>query len=69
MEGEEPPDADSLQHLHLQAWALLKNGMGGLDWAGLPYVTEHLGLQDVSALIDALQTIKTYQKPETNPET
>ena len=43
MEGEEPPDADSLQRLHIQAWALLKNGMGGLDWAGLPYAVEHLG--------------------------
>ncbi len=69
MEGEEPPDADSLQRLHIQAWALLKNGMGGLDWAGLPYAVEHLGLEDVPALIDALQTIKTYQKPDTNPDT
>lgn len=38
--------------------------MGGLDWAGLPYVVEHLGVQDVPALIDAFETIKTYTPPK-----
>lgn len=44
---------------------LLKNGMGGVDWAGLPYVVAHLGITDVPALIDAIKTIKTYT-PETH---
>lgn len=48
----------------MQAWLLLKDGMGGLDWAGLPYVVAHLGVQDVPALIDALHTIKTYSPPK-----
>lgn len=52
------------QAIALQAFTLLKNGMGGLDWAGLPYVVEHLGVQDVPALIDALHTIKTYSPPK-----
>jgi hypothetical protein len=38
--------------------------MGGLDWAGLPYVVAHLGVQDVPALIEALHTIKTYSPPK-----
>ena len=67
--GEDKPDQphDPQLSLHLQAWALLKNGMGGLDWAGLPYVVTHLGITDVPALIDALKTIKTYI-PETSQE-
>ena len=52
------------QAIALQAFTLLKNGMGGLDWAGLPYVVAHLGVQDVPALIDALHTIKTYSPPK-----
>lgn len=51
------------QAIALQAFTLLKNGMGGLDWAGLPYVVAHLGVQDVPALIEALHTIKTYSPP------
>ena len=62
--GEEDSATPLLAELHLQAWALLKNGMGGLDWAGLPWVMEHLGLNDATALIDDLRTIKTYQPPE-----
>ena len=52
------------QSIALQAFTLLKNGMGGLDWAGLPFVVAHLGVQDVPALIDALHTIKTYSPPK-----
>lgn len=52
------------QAIALQAFTLLKNGMGGLDWAGLPYVVAHLGVQDVPALIEALHTIKTYTPPK-----
>lgn len=52
------------QAIALQAFTLLKNGMGGVDWAGLPFVVEHLGVQDVPALIDALHTIKTYSPPK-----
>lgn len=52
------------QAIALQAFTLLKNGMGGLDWAGLPYVVAHLGVQDVPALIEALHTIKTYSPPK-----
>lgn len=48
----------------MQAWLLLKDGMGGFDWAGLPYVVAHLGVQDVPALIEALLTIKTYTPPK-----
>lgn len=52
------------QAIALQAFTLLKNGMGGVDWAGLPFVVEHLGVQDVPALIDALHAIKTYSPPK-----
>lgn len=41
----------------------LRDGMGGLDWAGLPYVCELLGVQDVEGLMHRLLVIKTY-RPE-----
>lgn len=43
---------------------MLKNCMGGLDWAGVPYVCAHLGLDNVPALLDAIHTIKTYTPPD-----
>lgn len=41
---------------------LLANGMGGLDWAGLPFVCGWLGVQDVEGLVQRLALIKTHRK-------
>lgn len=38
--------------------------MGGIDWAGLPFVSTHLGIDDIGALMNALETIKTYEPPK-----
>lgn len=38
--------------------------MGGLDWSGLPYVCELLGVQDVEQLIERLLVIKTHKPDE-----
>jgi hypothetical protein len=45
----------------LRAWNLLANGMGGIDWAGLPMVAALLGVQDVDALVHRLFVIKTHK--------
>lgn len=37
--------------------------MGGIDWAGLPFVVDLLGIADVEHLVDALLAIKLH-KPE-----
>lgn len=47
----------------IHVWNLLANGMGGLDWAGLPVVVGKLGITDVEALIDDLHVIKLHKKP------
>lgn len=39
---------------------MLANGMGGLDWSGLPLVAELLGIDDPAALIERLLTIKQF---------
>ncbi len=62
--GEPSPEPTLLDQLHFSAYRLLGNGMGGVDWAGLPYVVEHLGVRDVGALIQAIDIINTY-KPDT----
>jgi hypothetical protein len=48
----------------INAWNLLANGMGGLDWSGLPYVVAHLGVRDVDGLMRRLKIIKGHSPPE-----
>lgn len=48
----------------IRAWNLLANGMGGLDWTGLPYAVAHLGITDVPLLIEQLLVIKTHKPPD-----
>lgn len=42
--------------------------MGGLDWAGLPFVCELLGFEDPERLARLLLQIKTYRPPEEDPQ-
>lgn len=42
---------------------ILKNGNGGLDYAGLPLVCEWLGVQDVAGLLQRLVVIKSWRRP------
>lgn len=67
--GEDPPQKDPLHNLAIKAWNLLGNGMGGVDWAGFPYVVELLGVQDPEQLMGHLLHIKAYRPPEDNDET
>ena len=40
---------------------MLANGMGGLDWAGLPIVAELLGIDDIESLVHRLMNIKAWR--------
>lgn len=42
-------------------WNFLANGSGGLDWAGLPVVSELLGVQDPEGLLWRLMAIKRHR--------
>lgn len=42
---------------------MLTNGMGGIDWAGLPLAVSVHGVDDIELLIDRLVTIKTHRAP------
>lgn len=44
-----------------RAYALLANGMGGLDWAGLPLVAEMLGVTDIEMFVHRLSVIKLHR--------
>lgn len=44
------------------AFNLLANGMGGIDWAGLPLVCGWLGIADVEGLMQRLSVIKLHRK-------
>lgn len=49
-----------VQRQAARAWRMLGNGMGGIDWAGLPLVAAHLGVTDAQGLLDALETLLTH---------
>lgn len=67
-EGEEAPVADPLHRLAIEGFSMLANGMGGIDWAGLPMVSALLGVHDIEAFARHLMTIKAY-RPETTDTT
>lgn len=62
-EGQEPPDQDEEEAMAIAVVNALKNGQGGLDWAGLPVVCEWLGVADVAGLLQRLVVIKTWRPP------
>lgn len=41
----------------------LANGMGGLDWAGLPLLCAYHCVNDVEGLLHRLLVIKTHRPP------
>lgn len=55
---------DAEDHAALRAWNLLGNGMGGIDWAGLPYVAAWLGITNVDGLMQRLSVIKHHKPPK-----
>jgi hypothetical protein len=63
IEGEqaERTPADSMA---IAAYNHLSNGMGGIDWAGLPLVVELLGITDIEGLMERLIVIKMHRPPE-----
>lgn len=67
-ELDEGTPIDPLQLQAIDAWNLLNNGMGGLDWAGLPIVCEYLGTDDPEGLIDRLGVIKQHQRKRKTDE-
>jgi hypothetical protein len=39
---------------------MLSNGMGGMDWAGLPIVCAWLGVTDPEDLLNRIRVIRTH---------
>lgn len=46
---------------------MLANGMGGLDWAGLPLVCTWLGVTDIDGLLHRIAVIKAHKPPDDSP--
>lgn len=47
---------------------MLANGMGGIEWAGLPFVAALLGVRDVDLFTVRLMTIKHFKPPKKESE-
>jgi hypothetical protein len=48
----------------MHVFNLLADGMGGMNWSGLPLICGWLGLTDVEGLMQRLAVIKLHRKPE-----
>lgn len=48
---------------------MLSNGMGGLDWSGLPTVAALLGIEDIESFVRHLMAIKQYRPDRADPST
>ena len=48
----------------MRAYNLLANGMGGVEWAGLPVVVGLLGIDDVEGLLHRIEVIRNHKPPE-----
>lgn len=59
-----PADEDLLA---LRAYNLLANGMGGIDWAGVPLVFALLGVADPEPMLHRLGVIKLHRPPTKAP--
>lgn len=62
-EGEDQPQATEHDQTAFLLYRLMANGMGGVDWSGLPFLCGWLGLQDVEAVMQRLVMIRMYRKP------
>lgn len=58
------PVTSPKEELAITAWNYLCDSNQGIDWSGLPYVIEKLGVDDIDALIDDLMIIKNYKPQE-----
>jgi hypothetical protein len=48
----------------MNVYSLLANGMGGVDWAGLPLVVGFLGIKDMEGLMHRISVIKLHRAPK-----
>lgn len=43
---------------------MLANGMGGIDWSGLPLVCEWLGITDIEGLLSRIAVMRAHKPPK-----
>mgnify|MGYP001220188524 FL=1 len=59
------PQAGAEDRLAFSVFNALANGMGGIDWSGLPMVCGWLGVEDMEGLMQRLTLIKAHRKADT----
>lgn len=67
-EGEASPEQNPEHTLVIQAWNMVSDGTGSVDWAGVPIVAAMLGIEDLETFIRRLMTIKHHRPGESNDE-
>ena len=50
--------------LAIQAYNMLADGNGAINWAGLPLIAAYLGIQHIEPLMHRLTLIKLHRPPE-----
>jgi hypothetical protein len=60
--------ADEADRLAFRVFNLLADGMGGLNWQGLPLMCGWLGAADIEGLMERLAIIKTHRQQQKKDE-
>lgn len=63
-DGEDPPEATHDEAMAIRIFNALSNGMGGVDWSGLPLWVAHFGITDITGLLHRLLVIKGHRRPD-----
>lgn len=56
--------ADDADRLAFKVFNLLADGMGGINWQGLPLMCGWLGATDIEGLMQRLAIIKTHRQQQ-----
>ena len=68
-EGTDPPEQSEGDAQAIEVWNMLTNGMGGIDWSGLPYAAALFGVTDMAGLMHRLKVIKLHRPPDNSTDT
>lgn len=58
------PVITSEDTIAIRIFNALQNGMGGVDWAGLPWMADLYGVEDLDDITERLIVIKTHEPPK-----
>lgn len=64
LEGVDPPEPNDEERQAVQAWNLMADRNGHIDWSALPIARALYGITDEAGLVERLLVIKLHRTPD-----